>query len=291
MMVRDPIVSGRFYPGGSRQCAREVEECMPSESDIESLPARLFGGIVPHAGWTYSGPTAAKVFAALAQRQTPETVILLGADHAHLAHTAAMFSSGAWSSPVGDVAVDERLAERISSMAPMIRDDVHAHDGEHSIEVQIPFVLHVWPDAKILPIIVEPGPRAVEVGQAVARVISTYKTDAVVVGSTDLTHYGASYGFSPKGSGAEALEWAKDVNDRGLIDVILKMDAESVVPEAGRNRSACGSGAIAATVAACRDLGAEQAVLLEHTTSYEIGKRLFAESHAMSVGYAGIVFG
>lgn len=291
MMVRDPIVSNRFYPGRRGGCLQEVQQCMPDDMDVDALPATLVGGIVPHAGWTFSGPTAARVFAALAARRTPETVVLFGADHARATQTAAMFPTGRWSSPLGDVAVDDRLAERIASMTHGIDDDAHAHDHEHSIEVQLPFIQHVWPDAKILPITVAPAPRAVEIGQAVARVINTYKTNAIVVGSTDLTHYGASYGFAPKGTGPDALTWAKDVNDRRLIDVILDMNADAVVPEACGNHSACGAGAIAATIAASKELGAERAVLLEHTTSYEIGRRLFDESASMSVGYAGIVFG
>jgi AmmeMemoRadiSam system protein B len=264
---------------------------MPGDLDVEALPESLTGGIVPHAGWTFSGPTAARVFAALAARRQPGTVVLFGADHARAARAGAMFATGQWSSPLGDVAIDERLAERIMSMSQGIVDDPHAHDREHSIEVQVPFVQHVWPEAKILPIIVSPTPQAVEVGQAVARAIGTYKTDAVLVGSTDLTHYGPNYGFTPQGVGLEALVWAKDVNDRRLIDLILKMDTEAVVPDAAAHRSACGAGAIAATIAACQSLGATQSVLLEHTTSYEVARRMYDESATMAVGYAGIVFG
>jgi len=291
MMVRDPIVSGQFYPGRRDQCLRHVQECLPKDLDASSLPAKLLGGIVPHAGWTYSGPTAARVFAALAARRTPATVVLFGADHARTTRAAVMFGKGRWASPVGDVDVDDRLAERITSMTSIVADDPYAHENEHSIEVQIPFLRHFWPEAKIVPIIVAPTPTAVEVGKAVGRTLETYKTDAVVVGSTDLTHYGPNYGFAPRGIGPDALAWAKDVNDRRLIDLILKMDAEGVIPQAASDRSACGAGAIAATIAACRQLGAQQALLLEHTTSYEVARRMHDESATLAVGYAGIVFG
>ncbi len=291
MMVRDPIVSGQFYPGDRQSCLEHVRQCMPGDADVEALPETLHGGIVPHAGWTFSGPTAARVFAALAARRTPATVVLFGSDHARAARAGAMFSAGQWSSPLGNVDVDERLAERIASMTNTVIDDPHAHAREHSIEVQLPFVQRVWPDAKILPIIVSPTKQAVDVGQAVARAIDAYKADTVVVGSTDLTHYGPNYGFTPQGVGPEALAWAKDVNDRRLIDLILEMDAQAVIPDAAANRSACGAGAIAATMAACQQLGATQALLLEHTTSYEVGRRMFDEAATMAVGYAAIVFG
>jgi AmmeMemoRadiSam system protein B len=291
MMVRDPIVSGQFYPDGRAQCLAQIRKCVPSDVDASSLPPRLFGGIVPHAGWSYSGPTAGRVFAALATRRTPATVVLFGADHARATRTAVMFGTGRWTSPLGEVAIDDRLAERIMGMTNLITDDPYAHDREHSIEVQIPFLQHVWPEARILPIIVAPTPQAVEVGKAVGRTIEAHKTDALVVGSTDLTHYGANYGFMPRGIGSDALKWAKDVNDRRLIDVVLKLDADGVIPQAATDRSACGAGAVASAIAACRQLGADQAVLLEHTTSYEVAGRTFYESPAMAVGYAGIVFG
>jgi len=291
MMVREPIVSGQFYPDRRDACLRQVRQCMPTDVDVSLLPPKLLGGIVPHAGWVYSGSTAGRVFAALAARRTPTTVVLFGSDHARVARPAVLFAQGRWASPLGEVDVDERLSDRVLSMTPIIRDDPYGHDREHSIEVQVPFVQHAWPAAKILPIIVASTPQAVEVGQAVGRVLETYQVDAVVVGSTDLTHYGPSYGFTPRGVGPDALAWAKDVNDRRLIDRILKMDAEAVIPQAAADHSACGAGAIAATIAACRQLGATQAVLLEHTTSYEVARRSFGESADMAVGYAGIVFG
>jgi hypothetical protein len=291
MMVRDPIVSGQFYPDSRAQCLAQIEKCIPSDLDLSSLPSELFGGIVPHAGWSYSGPTAGRVFGALAARCTPATVVLFGADHARATRTAVMFGKGRWAGPLGDATIDDRLAERIMGMTNLITDDPYAHDREHSIEVQIPFLQHIWPEAKILPIIVAPTHQAVEVGKAVARTIETHKADALVVGSTDLTHYGPNYGFTPRGIGSDALKWAKDVNDRRLIDLMLKLDAGGVIPQAATDRSACGAGAVAATIAACRQLGAAQAVLIEHTTSHEVAGRTYYESPSMAVGYAGIVFG
>lgn len=291
MMVRDPIVSGQFYPDGREACIRDVKRYTSAEVNIESLPSRLLGGIVPHAGWTYSGPTAGRVFAVLATRRTPATVVLFGADHGRVARPAVMFGSGRWAGPLGEMVVDDRLAERVVSMTQLITDDPFAHEQEHSIEVQIPFIQQTWPETKILPIIVAPTAQSVDVGKAVGRAIDTYKLDVVVMGSSDLTHYGANYGFTPRGIGEGALKWAKDVNDRHLIDRVLALDAEGVIPLSATEHSACGAGAIAATIAACRQMGASQAMLLEHTTSHEVGRRAFGDSATMAVGYAGIVLG
>ncbi len=293
MMVREPVVSGpsSFYPDDPDACLEQVRGYMPADLDVEALPARPVGGLVPHAGWAYSGSTAARVFAALAARTTPSTVVLFGTDHWGTARPGAMFGTGRWVSPLGDAEIDERLAERIAATGQLVNDDPHAHNREHSIEVQIPFVKHVWPEAKILPISVAADDRTVEIGRAVGRTIEAYKTDVMVIGSTDLTHYGQRYGFAPKGVGPGALAWAKDVNDRRLIDLILAMKVDAILPEVAAHHSACGGGPIAATLAACQALGATQAVLLEHTTSYEVASRAGGESADMSVGYAGIVIG
>lgn len=291
MIVRDPIVAGQFYPDTKEDCAEQVETCQPAELDTDSLPATLVGGIVPHAGWTFSGPTAGHVFAALDARRQPKTVILFGADHHRSTRSGSAFGSGRWISPMGPVDIDEALAEQITSTGDVVRDDPYAHNKEHSLEVQVPFVQHAWPDAKILPIVVAPTGQAIDVGQSVAAAVQAAKGDVVIVGSTDLTHYGPNYGFTPEGVGAEALAWAKDVNDRRLIDAILNLDAEGALTDAAANRSACGAGAIVATIAACKQLGATEAKLLEHTTSHEVASRFMEEAATMSVGYAGIVFG
>ena len=127
-------------------------------------------------------------------------------------------------------------------------------------------------------------------GQAVGRTCQTYGVKAVFIGSTDLTHYGPSYGFTPEGVGPAGLSWAKQVNDRRMIDLILALGEGDVVKEAAANHSACGAGAIAATMAAVRAFGATRATLIEHTTSYEVLSELYNEPMRDAVGYAAIVF-
>jgi AmmeMemoRadiSam system protein B len=108
-----------------------------------------------------------------------------------------------------------------------------------------------------------------------------------VIGSTDLTHYGPAFSFTPQGTGAQGMTWAKEVNDRRMIQRMLALDAASILPEAASHQNACGAGAVAATLAAARCLGADRAALLEHTTSREVTGDASAQD---AVGYAGIVF-
>jgi AmmeMemoRadiSam system protein B len=131
---------------------------------------------------------------------------------------------------------------------------------------------------------------AYEIGEAVGRTLKVYDYDALVIGTTDLTHYGPNYGFTPHGVGAAGNTWAKEENDRRFIDLLLALRGEELVAEAARHRSACSSGAAAATVGAVVALGASKATLLEHTSSAEVLGSKTPGEMTDSVGYAGVVF-
>ena len=292
MHIREPVVAGRFYPGDKDECERELRRLLAAPPDREQgdpgpAPA---GGIVPHAGWVFSGDVAGLVFAELARRNTPSVVVLFGAVHRYSGRQAALFGAGTWLTPVGAVEVDAELATRVCVGTDLVIDEPAAHAHEHSIEVQVPLVKTAWPEAKILPVAVPPSLQAHLVGQAVAQILQKTGAEAIVIGTTDLTHYGSDYGFAPKGGGDGAVQWAKDDNDRRFIDLMASMQADRVVPEAATNRNACGSGAVAATIAACATLGATQGILCAHTCSAEVQVRLGMGPASNSVGYAGMVF-
>lgn len=285
MIIREPAMAGRFYADTSQACLADAKQCFPDEAP--HFPSRVYGGLVPHAGWMYSGPVAGLVFSALAGQKNLETVVLLGAVHHVMGERAALFPRGAWETPIGPVRIDEHLADRVLALTNLVEDDPAQHESEHSIEVQVPLIRHALPDVKILPIMVPPSPRAVRIGAAVGRAILDARRNAVVVASSDLTHYGPRFRFTPQGVGPQAIRWAHDVNDRAILDRIERLEADGIVPEARRNRNACGSGAIAAAVAAATQIGAIRALILAHTNSQEILPDAQATD---SVGYAGGVF-
>lgn len=296
MMIREPAVAGTFYPRDQAQCLTQLQACLdraalhaPTDDPLAGVE-RIIGGIVPHAGWVCSGAVAARVYTALAARPHPATVIVFGAVHVMHGKTASVFPSGAWETPLGLVTVDARLVERICGQTGLLESVPHAHDTEHSIEVQLPFIRHLLPDAAIVPIMVPPTDKAVSLGAAVGRTCKSYHVEAVFIGSTDLTHYGPGYGCAPNGVGPAGLEWARNVNDRRMIDLILALRDADVVAEAGSNENACGAGAIAATIAASKAYGATRATLLEHTTSFEVLRELISEPMRDAVGYTAIAF-
>ncbi len=290
MQTRKPIVAGQFYPAGSSSCTDEVKQCLRQQSLPKNLPETIVAGIVPHAGWTFSGPTAALVFSAIKKRhEKVDTFCIFGAAHGYFGQSPAVYDKGAWLTPLGEAAIDEELATAILSSGKAERNQ-NAHGSEHSIEVQVPFVQHLFPGARILPIIVPPVEKAIVLGEAIGDIISKDKKKIVCIGSTDLTHYGPRYGFTPVGIGPNAFQWASEVNDRQFIDSAMKLDPKTLLANAAENYNACGAGAVAAAVAAAKKLGKTKGLLLAHTNSNEVMLREMGSSSTDSVGYAAIIF-
>jgi len=291
MQARKPIVAGQFYPGQHDSCVDEINDCLQQRTLSESLPETIAAGIVPHAGWTFSGSLAALVFSTIKQQhEKVHTFVIFGAAHGYFGQSPAVYDRGSWITPLGEVAIDEELADAVLSSNTAVSDPA-AHNSEHSIEVQVPFIQYLFAGAKILPIIVPPSEQAISLGEAIGEVIGADEHKKFVcIGSTDLTHYGPRYGFTPMGVGSEALQWASRVNDRQFIDLALKLEAAGILTSAAENSNACGPGAAAATVAAAKKLGSERGLLLAHTSSNEVMLRKMGTSSAESVGYAAIIF-
>src|SRR3990167_2469809 len=185
MEARKPSAP-HFYAG---DCARAADRFLQGFVATPE-PARAVAGIVPHAGWQYSGAVAAKVFASIRAKALPTTFVIFGAVH-RWAGINGVYARGAWATPLGAVPVDEALAARILEETPeWTVDDPKAHSGEHSIEVELPFVKYLFPEARVVPIAVNPDSRAVPLGQLVGEILRDYDRKVVVIGSTDLTHYG-----------------------------------------------------------------------------------------------------
>ncbi len=290
MRIRESVVAGQFYPADPTACRDALTKLLASQPEFPDVPENIVGCLVPHAGWMYSGGVTARVFRALAQNSSADVVILFGGVHRHRGKVAAMFGAGRWITPLGSIDINARLAERILGHTNLIVDDPFAHEDEHSIEVQVPFVQHFFPSATIVPIMVPSVANAHEVGDAVGRTLTAYKYNALIVGTTDLTHYGPRYGFTPHGIGNKGHVWAKSENDRRFIDMVLEGQCQTLVREAAEHKNACSAGAAAATIAAVKHLKAERGVLLQHSSSSEVMASMGQMDASDSVGYAGIVF-
>jgi len=293
LSVRNPVTAGAFYPAEFEACKAQLRACIPESPPTGIDTANLAGGVVPHAGWVYSGPVAGQVFAALSRTGRFTTYVLFGAAHRRIRSDSVLYAAGLWRTPLGEIEIDEALAERLRSSCEHLIVDEQAHLAEHSLEVQVPFLQHLSPEVRIVPILVAPSDRAVEIGRQIGRAVATDRQDVAFIGSSDLTHYGPRYGFTPHGTGEEGLRWAREVNDVSMIERLLAMQAESIVSQASGKGNACGAGALAATVAACRECGARRGILLDHRTSADAEVTRggsFGRPVDDAVGYAAVVF-
>lgn len=281
-MVRRPAVAGQFYPASREGCLAFLGNLR-----IDAPASTGFAALVPHAGWVYSGETASLSVRSVAESR-PETVVIFGAVHVHDRNDASLYADGEWLTPFGSLRVDSELADRLRRHR-LITVDPSVHRYEHSIEVELPLVRHFIGDVRIVPLMVAPGAHAAEIGRVVATEAAELGRRVAFLGSTDLTHYGPAFGFEPEGHGEPGIRWARDVNDRRFIRYVANLEADAVVPEAHIHRNACGSGAVAATIAAAELLGATEYVELRHITSADIEVR-HGGRPVNSVGYEAGVF-
>ncbi len=218
--IRQPAVAGSFYAGTPEGLRRQVEECLPAGSARAERQAAI-AAVCPHAGLMYSGKTAAAVYARL---EPPETLVILGPNHHGLGAKAALPTHERWETPLGAVEIDRDLAGAIRGASRTLEVDDLAHAREHSIEVQLPFVRALMPGARLVPICLgslAPG-GVLEVGRAVAEGVRATGRRAVVVASTDFSHY------VPR-----AVAEAKD---RHALEAIRALDADGLLAAVRRER-------------------------------------------------------
>jgi AmmeMemoRadiSam system protein B len=270
-----------WYPFDKKDCQREIESYIEGWSPPPSLSDAERGGIVPHAGWYFSGKIAARVFSSLKSKKKIEVAVLYGG-HLGSNELPCIVMQETWETPFGDIEIHTDFAKRL-----LKRIDVKEESplsGDNTIEVHLAMVKYFFPEAKLLAIRSPASLQAEGLGKEVAGIAQKEGISIVAVGSTDLTHYGPNYGFLAKGIGPSAVEWVKKENDKGWVDRALKMDAEGLIEHARKNDSACSAGAAASAIATCKVLGAEKGMLVDYYTSYDI---LPDDSF---VGYAGIVY-
>jgi AmmeMemoRadiSam system protein B len=262
--MRAPAVSGQFYPRSKNDLDREISRC------FEGVPPgerQVLGAVVPHAGYIYSGNTAAYVYSALPRA---DTFVLLGPNHTGYGSPVSV-SGESWSTPLGEVSSD---TEFIKALPKRIIDlDEAAHKYEHSIEVQLPFLQHRFGDFNIVPICMgmQDEETALDVGMELVEAVRKVKKKIVIIASSDFTHY------KPDKVARE--------NDAYYISSILEFDITGFYRKLyERNASVCGYGPIAAMLTATKKLGAKKATLLKYSTSGDTTGDL-----AAVVGYAGIV--
>ena len=283
MAARKSDFAGSWYPGRSSECLEAIEEFSKAGVPCPFGDRERVGGIVPHAGWYYSGQIACNVIKCLKSDSPPDTIVIFGR-HLHPGSNNYIMKEGSWATPIGELDIDHELAEILVEEFAFKVETITQYESDNTIELQLPFIKYFFPEIMILPIGVPPSVKSIEIGERIAEISQAIGRKMIALGSTDLTHYGYNYGFMPKGAGDEAVTWVKQENDKKVVDLMLAMDAPGVIHESLKNQNACCSGAVASAMAAAKRLGARQAEKIMYTTSYDI------RPDNSFVGYVGVVF-
>ncbi|MCS7253846.1 MAG: AmmeMemoRadiSam system protein B [Armatimonadota bacterium] len=277
---RMPAVAGSFYEGTAERLRRQIENCflhrlgpgkLPPPDNERRTDMPIIGLVCPHAGYMYSGPTAARAYFAIASQRTPEVVIIIGPDHHGLAGDVSVYPEGVWVTPLGEVLIASDVAKRLVEACPIADESELAHRYEHSLEVQVPFIQFCFGQSvPIVPVMIGHQTKdvAMTLGDTIAQVI--HDTNAVIIASTDFTHY-------------EPQSQAKK-KDELILKRIEAIDPDGVFDVVRKHRvTMCGYGPTAALLYACRKLGCESAKVLGYSTSGDI-----IGDYSQVVGYGAV---
>ncbi len=278
-MKRKPSVAGTFYEGDAEALRNRIEWCFHHELGPGEIPTLgdkrgLKGAIAPHAGYVYSGPIAAHTYYKIAGDGFPETFLILCPNHTGMGSGVSIMKKGEWLTPLGSVKIDEEFAEALLDRSNILDIDNSAHLMEHSCEVHLPFLQYFRSEFKIVPICMwmQDIETAREIGEAIADATTDSGTDALVIASTDFTHYESSE--VAQKNDHKVLEAILSLNEARMYEIIYEL-----------NVSMCGYGPVATSIVAGKKQGAEESELLKYATSGDL-----TGDYSSVVGYASIIF-
>ena len=272
--MRKSAVSGQFYPSKKAELEKAVKELIGKQNKNNKIKA----AIVPHAGYTYSGKTAGKVFSLIPEKPC---FLLLGVNHSGIGNKVSI-SFDDFETPLGIIKNNQELGEKILEKLNKEKIDAdeneQAHKYEHSLEVELPFLQETQKEFSIVPIIFKS--LSYEECKKIAGILSKLITnDIFILASSDFTHYGFSYGFTPFQNPKENLEKF----DREVINEILKLNSEAFYKKASRS-TVCGIYGLTILTEIAK-LKAWKAHFVDYSTSAEV-----SGDWNNVVGYGGVVF-
>lgn len=255
--MRRPTVAGQFYEGDERALRKQIDACYlgplgPGRlPELKAGPRRVLGGVAPHAGYMFSGQVAAHLYSRLASDGFPKSFVIIGPNHTGRGSGMAIAVDD-FQTPLGVAKVDQELAKALRK--DLVDVDPEAHYFEHSIEVQLPFLQHISPDFKFVPLCM--GFQDYEASRSVGEIVrdAVKDRDAVVIASTDMSHYVTA--GTAKSRDGKALKMVEAMDPEGLYETVRD-----------ENISMCGYGPVMATMVAC---GAGKARVLKYATSGDV---------------------
>ncbi|MEW6234674.1 MAG: AmmeMemoRadiSam system protein B [Candidatus Omnitrophota bacterium] len=261
MTILKPNAAGRFYPANSKILADDVKDYL-NEAAIEPSEEPVLAVLSPHAGYVFSGPIAGYSFRHI-QNQSPDTVLAIALAH-HGAEGGCVFDGKAFETPLGSVFIDGDLVSALLAEGPPIQADIRPYLGEHSIEVNLPFIQTVFPQAKIATILItrlEPS-LCRSIGHKIAGVLRQSSKKILIVVSSDMTHY-------PPYDDANRIDQAMLKSMESLKPDVIYKELDRLSSERVKDLHCvmCGSAAMMTAIEAAVELGATKAKTLHYRNS------------------------
>ncbi|MBR9691162.1 AmmeMemoRadiSam system protein B [Candidatus Woesearchaeota archaeon] len=289
-MTRKPIAAGMFYPDNFEELDKQIHKCFtenekgPGALPIERRDKKIIGVIAPHAGYQFSGAGQAWCYKEIGEAEFADVYVIMGTTHVGFPEAATVIDD--FETPLGTVNVDEKFAKSLIEKGVVVEDKM-AHQNEHSIEVQLPFLQFVNKEnldkIKIVPIVVGKDANYEKLGRAIASVAKELGRKVMLICSSDFTHYGVHYGYVPfrgmnikdklKEFDMAAIKWIKELDSWSFINYVEETGA-----------TICGCYAIAAFIEACKSMGAKKVRVEQYYSSGDV-----TEDWTNAVGYASIV--
>ena len=274
MTIRRRALPPGWYPESRSQTERTIAEW---DERLDLHPQAAMSGIAPHAGWDFSGELAYNVISRLLGNA--EIVAVVGG-HLPPAGRILCATEDEFETPLGPIKAEKEMRDILLNRLHIAPDSY----ADNTVEIQMPLVKYCYPNAGVLHLRVSPTSDAIKLGQVLYEIAEEMGKRIVVLGSTDLTHYGPAYGFAPAGHGQEAISWVREQNDRGIINAFLSMNLKLALKHSQEKSSACSAGAAVAAASFAAMGGIKTGTLA--------GYRLSCDFHKSDsfVGYAGICY-
>lgn len=275
-IIRDPVAAGVFYNSDKFELAKEIESCFKHKLGPKEIKTQnVIAAIVPHDKLHLSGYISAWAYSKFEKAN----YIILGANHKRIGVKFAVMKEGLWKTPLGEIAINRRVAEKIINKSKIAQYDVTAHENEHSIENQLPFLQYRFgSDFNFVPISITNVfsdenflEQCKSLGKAIADTTKAEKEKWIIIASTDFLQGTKNY---------------VEKTDKQLINLISSLDEKKILKEISeKNIFICGYGAILTTILSAKELGAKKVKVLSYGTSFDI----LRDPNSVT-GYASIIF-
>jgi AmmeMemoRadiSam system protein B len=287
MLLKTNYFSGTWYPGSKKNCQNVINEFKCKTKIINDSNLFYKIGIVPHAGWFFSGQLTFNVIYNLyLKNKKPDHIFIIGG---HLSQNDSIYilEECAIDTPFGKLKCKNNIIEKFFCNIPFKYENPESCEPDNTTELQFPFIKFLFDGIPVSVMRFPPNKKIFEIAEKLFDYITKKKSNILVLSSTDLTHYGFRFNFLPAGVGKKAVSWVKNNNDKKILNEAINLNSSNVLKCAINDSSACCGGSFAFGVHLAKLFNLPYGKIIDYFTSYDIAPE---PNITDFVGYGGIIF-